>query len=320
MKKFMMGLIIAMMMCVSAAACPLWECNYDVDDYSCGCSSSYSSTSSYSYSSSYEYNEYSTTRQPIYCQYCGHEQWDCVCGTYNNSYSYDYEESYNCNTGCIDYDYDYDCNYNGNNYSYSGGGSYQMDHWANVRDCNGNIIGVVGQGSNIQIIGVDSNDSSRVMIYDCSTGTYGSVLASCVYGGYEYSGSSSSDYSYVNNQSYSSGYNYNYDYDYDCNSGCIDYDYQECNYGGGSCNDYVDYVYEDCGYQVGCIDYDYGYNNYSGGCSYDYSNVCGGYNVGCINAYSNAYIVQVCETIVQRCVTYNYGGGFGYSCGIKNWC
>ena len=81
MKKLLSALAIATMITTTALACPEWECNLDLNDYSCGgvhgCV-----TSSCSYTETYEYNEYSATCQAIYCQYCGHEQWDCICGTY----------------------------------------------------------------------------------------------------------------------------------------------------------------------------------------------------------------------------------------------
>ena len=302
MKKIFMVLIATFAMAMTVNACPEWECQLDIDDYSCG--GVHSCITQTTVTTTYQYDEYSTTRQPIYCQYCGHETWDCVCGG----------EYVSNSSGCInydyDYDYDYDCDYE-QNYSVTGGsgsGSCRMDHWANVRDCNGNIIGTVGEGSCITVIGVDSNNSERVLIYDSVTGTYGSVLASCVYGGYEYTGN----------------YNYNenggcIDYDYNCNNnGCIDYDYDyDCDCYNNQCDEYDCNNYDECNYS----NLDCGY--YGGYCedNWNYGS-CGGYNVGCINAYSNSYMVQVCETIVQRCVTtYSFGGSsFGYKCGVKNWC
>lgn len=235
-----------------AAACPLWECQYDINDYNCGCAGS---CGGYQTSSSY-YCE-SSVRQPIYCQYCGHETWDCVCYGYD---SYDY--SYDC-------DYDYDCGYSDYDYGYSCSSGYQMTHWANIRDEYGNIIGQAGCGDSIEVCGVES-DTGRILIYDYSTGCYGSVLAECVYGGYQWDGTGDNGYynSYQGYQGYQDR----------------DYGYQD--------RGYTDYGYTDCGYQDSV---------YSGGGS------C---------AYSNQGYVTYCETIIQRCVTYSFGGarGCGYGC------
>ena len=63
---------VAVMAAGSAAACPEWECQLDLNDYSCG---GYHGGGCIT--QTYQYDEYSV-RQPIYCQYCGHEQWDCM--------------------------------------------------------------------------------------------------------------------------------------------------------------------------------------------------------------------------------------------------
>lgn len=267
MKKIMIMILALLMIAFPVTACPLWECQYDVNDYNCGCGSR-----------STCYNE-TSVRQPIYCQYCGNETWNCVC---DNDYSY--------SSGCVNYDYDYDYDtdcYSGGCTSgcteeYSCTGGYQMTHWANVRDEYGNIIGQVGCGSSVEVIGIDSDNPDRVLIYDYSTGTYGSVLSSCVYGGYEWDGTGD-----------------NGEYNSYQGNGCVS-DYTE----------YNDYDYD--GY-TGGYDYDYGYDCQNSGYGYGY-----GSGYGC-NAYSNAYYVAYCETVIQRCVTYAYGGG--YSCGYKRgWC
>lgn len=176
---------------INVEACPVWECQLDINDYSCGgvhtgCGGGC-------------YNE-TSVRQPIYCQYCGHEMWDCVCGSgsgscYNydyycsSDYNYDYgyaEESYSeCSGGYSDYS-GYGCS--------GGGGSMQMGHWANIRDCSGCIIGQAGCGDTIEIIGDDCNDSSRVIIYDYDCGIQGSVLRECVYGYYSWDGTGDNGY------------------------------------------------------------------------------------------------------------------------------
>ena len=284
MKKIFAIVTILLMMTTSVSACPLWECQYDVSDYSCGCSGSYNcSGSSYNYcdtsynydggscSYSYNYNEYSGDRQPIYCQYCGNEMWDCTCGTYQ-------ESNYNCN---YNYQESYTCSGN------------QMDHWANIRDCYGNIIGQVDAGSSIEVCGVDSSSPDRVLIYDYATGTYGSVLSECVYGGYQWDGTGDNGY-YNQYQGGECGYE-----DYGNYSDCTGSSGYDCGYYETGCGYSTDYA--DSGY---CYD--------GGGC--DNGSVgCGGYN-----AYSQAYYVTYCESVVQRCVPYGFGGGFG--CGLRGMC
>lgn len=168
MKKSIFAIIAAIMVTSSVGACPAWECQLMPDDWSCGGSHCQI------------YDEYSEVRQPIYCQYCGNEMWACTCGTYvDNSYDIGctgYEETYDnysCDSGCTDY---------------SGCGYSEMDHWANVRDECGNIIGQIGCGSSVEVVGNDCDNPDRVMVYDASTGLYGSVLRSCVYGGYTWDG------------------------------------------------------------------------------------------------------------------------------------
>ena len=96
MKKIFMVLIATFAMAMTVNACPEWECQLDIDDYSCG--GVHSCITQTTVTTTYQYDEYSTTRQPIYCQYCGHETWDCVCGG----------EYVSNSSGCINYDYDYD--------------------------------------------------------------------------------------------------------------------------------------------------------------------------------------------------------------------
>ena len=287
MKKSILAIVLAFVLTNLVSACPEWECNLDLNDYSCG---GVHSCSSYSYTETYTYNE-TSARQPIYCQYCGHEQWDCICGTYSGSVGcIDYDYDYDCSGGCInydDYDYDYGCIDYGcsNNYSYSCGGS-QMSHWANIRDCYGNIIGQAGCGDSIEVVGIDSCNPDRVLIYDYSTGCYGSVLSSCVYGGYQWDGTGDNGY-YNSYQGGGSNYNCNYD--------CNDYGYQD----------------------YGCIDYDYDYSyqdcSYSGGSCYGVNTICA--------AYSTTTYTQIVQTIVEQ-VTYSLGfGNYSYGCSYgRNLC
>lgn len=121
-----------------------------------------------------------------------------------------------------------------------------MDHWANIRDSQGNIIGQVGSGQSIEVCGVDPQNPDRVLIYDNTTGAYGSVLGECVYGGYSWDGSGDNGVynscqggscgiqqtSYCDDQN---GYDYGYGESYDCGytpqesqtAGC---DYSGCVY------------------------------------------------------------------------------------------
>lgn len=237
MKKFVLSAILSLAITSVATACPQWECQLGLDDWSCGgvhgCTGTY-------------YDETTAYDQYIYCPYCGHEMWDCVCGTYQESYPDDCGSNYDCN---YNYDYSGDCGYS-ESYSCSGGST--MSHWANVRDCAGNIIGQIGTGSSVEVCGTDPSNPDRVLIYDYCTGTYGSVLSDCVYGGYTWDGSGDNG---IYNSYQGSGCNESYQ-GYVCDTA----------YSGDS--------YTDCGYvETGC----------SGG--YDY-NACGsGYNGNCAVGY-----------------------------------
>ena len=212
MRKSIFAIVASIMVTTSVGACPAWECQLMIDDWSCGGVHCQSSSSG-----GYIYDE-NSVRQPIYCQYCGNEMWACTCGTYvDNSYD----------TGCTGYEetYDSSCSTSGSyiydDYTdYSGCGYSEMDHWANVRDECGNIIGQIGCGSSVEVIGNDCDNPDRVMVYDASTGLYGSVLRSCVYGGYAWDGTGDNG-AYNAYQGYS-GEACSY------NSGCVEPSY--CNY------------------------------------------------------------------------------------------
>ena len=62
----------------------------------------------------------------------------------------------------------------------------EMAHWANVRNEEGEIVEVIDEGAEIEIIGPCSYDYSRTLIYDYSTGTYGTVSSVYIYGGTDY--------------------------------------------------------------------------------------------------------------------------------------
>ena len=246
MKKLMImiAMITALMINSAVAACPQWECQLGLDDWSCGGVHSCTSTCTNDqpvYDETTEYTQY------IYCPYCGHEMWDCVCGNYQESYSgdcggdYSYSGDYGCSS---DYSESYSC---------SGGST--MSHWANVRDCAGNIIGQVGAGSSVEVCGTDPSNPDRVLIYDYNTGTYGSVLSDCVYGGYTWDGSGDNGiYNQYNggcnegNQSYGDCASYSGDSGYyggDCESGftdCGTYDGSGCGYSVSGCYDIVRYT------------------------------------------------------------------------------
>ena len=143
MKKTIATIFLALMIATTATACPLWECNYGYYDYSCHCS---------------QYHQV----QPIYCQYCGNEQWQCTCGSYEEqAYSY---------SACT-------C----------------MAQWANIRNECGVIIGQAGAGDSIEIYYEDC-ETGRLWIYDYANGLYGSVLADCVYGTYQWDGTGDNGY------------------------------------------------------------------------------------------------------------------------------
>ena len=95
-----------------------------------------------------------------------------------------------------------------------------MIQWANIRDECGNIIGQANAGDWIEIYYEDC-ETGRLWIYDYTVGIYGSVLADCVYGTYQWDGSGDNGYynCYQGDADYSGC-----DYDYDCG----DYDYGCC--------------------------------------------------------------------------------------------
>lgn len=235
MRKALIIILSSLALTSTAGACPEWECQLGLDDYSC-------SGVHGSCLNSYSYSEISSYRQYIYCPYCGHETWDCICNTgYHESYNYN---DYNGYDDYDDYYYDdYDdysngCSYQ-ESYCYSGGST--MSHWANIRDCSGNIIGQVGCGSSVEIYGTDPNNPDRVMIYDYESGTYGSVLSECVYGGYTWDGTGDNGY-------------YN-QYNGECTNG----NYINTSYSENDYNDYYD-----------CSNFNSNYNNYSNYCSINY--------------------------------------------------
>jgi len=214
MKKSIFAIVAAIMVTTSVGACPAWECQLMIDDYSCGgvhgsCQSQYDENT--------QYNQF------IYCPYCGHEMWDCVCGT-DQSYicqeeNYGYQESSGCN---YDYQETYvepSCSYICQDYGYG----ESMSHWANVRDECGNIIGQIGCGANVEVIGVDVNNPDRVMVFDASTGLYGSVLSECVYGGYEWDGTGDNGAYNAYNGYSGEACSYNSGYVDDGCSGCYGY-------------------------------------------------------------------------------------------------
>lgn len=206
-KTIVAAIVIAVATTITATACPRWECQYPVDYYGCGCPGTY--------------NECSQA-QPIYCQYCGHEEWDCICGR-------DYSQE--------------DCGYAEESYSYGGScsGSAYMQHWANIRDCYGNIVGQAGCGDYVGIIGEECS-TGRVIIYHYDSGVQGSVLAECVYGGYQWDGTGDNgNYNSYQGDNYESwdsevvdcGYS-----EYGSGSGS----YQSCPIGGGYYVSYTEMV------------------------------------------------------------------------------
>ena len=103
-----------------------------------------------------------------------------------------------------------------------------MIQWANIRDENGCIIGQANAGDWIEIYYEDC-ETGRLWIYDYTVGIYGSVLADCVYGTYQWDGSGDNGYynCYQGETDYSGC-----DYDYGCDYGCYDYQGAGACYGG----------------------------------------------------------------------------------------
>ena len=235
MKKLLIAILTAFTFTSVVTACPQWECQLPLDDYSCG--GLHSGCASTCTNDQPVYDETTEYTQYIYCPYCGREMWDCICNT-DSSYNY-CEDSNNYNNNyCDDY-------YNYTTENSCGNGS-TMSHWANVRDCAGNIIGQIGAGSSVEVCGQDPSNPDRVLVYDYCTGTYGSVLSDCVYGGYTWDGSGDNGiYNQYNGGAYE---------DYSSYGDCASYSGDSGYYGGDSSEGYTD-----CG-------------------SYDGS--CGGYGVG----------------------------------------
>lgn len=258
MRKSVFALALVMMLLMTT---PVMACvDFGYEDY-CG----------------YQYHCYQdfSQMQPRFCQYCGAETWACSCGYYGyqaQGYGYGYQQLYQCQAydygyqsqsygyDCgyqdqsCDYGYQdqsYDCNYNQGYQDQSCGyqeqsyscGSATMAQWANVRDDCGNIIGSANAGDSIDIYGTCGWDCSRTLIYDYTTGVYGSVLTDCIYGTYVWDGGyqettcSQTGYSDCGYQDYQScGYDAGY-----TDAGCVDQapcqsDYQDCgyNYNAGS--------------------------------------------------------------------------------------
>ncbi len=80
---------------------------------------------------------------------------------------------------------------------YDSAGGVEMAHWANLRDCAGNLIGTVSAGAEVEIIGQCEDDPSRTLVYDYSTGTYGTVSSVYIYGGTCYEYENPTEYSYT---------------------------------------------------------------------------------------------------------------------------
>lgn len=233
---------------------------------------------------------------------------------YGCDYGYDYVEegnNYNCNYEGY-YEEDYGCDYGydyveeGNNYDCSYGYNYntdcsglQMMHWANLRDCYGNIIGTVYEGSYISIIGPDYNDASRTIIYDYATGLQGSVSTVYIYGG--------SCYEYENPTEYGGGCGY---YEGSYEGSYYEGSYENCGYyegsyeGNGYCEGSYEGYYEGSYEGSGYCECSYGYTEYD---PYNESYGAGYYEGIWVDVDINAQTVNIYNgnTIVlsSACVT-----------------
>lgn len=124
-----------------------------------------------------------------------------------------------------------------------------MQHWANVRDESGSLIGTVDAYSDVQVYGICEDNPARSYIYIPETGTYGTVASVYLYGG--------TDYEYENPLEYSYGTYTNSEYSY---ADYSDYGYYPYNYGeeyntGYDESSYDSYSYES--YSVQQQDYAY---------------------------------------------------------------
>lgn len=201
-----------------------------------------------------------------YCGLCG-LTWD-VCTCYDDDVVEE-EDYYGESSG--DYSGDWSCGgYSGCTYSsgvsdYCCNQGYQgrvMAHWANLRDACGNIIGCVDAGASVEIIGECEDNPSRTLIYDYTTGCYGTVASVYLYGGSDYEYENPTEWGACGSSVYDEttpwaadnpnwieandcGYSYE-EYDYnvygydDCAYQAVETDYTEC-------YDEVIYSEDDCG-------------------------------------------------------------------------
>ena len=86
-----------------------------------------------------------------------------------------------------------------------------MEHWANIRDANGNIVGIASEGDYVTVTGWDAY--GRVTIYDANTGISGTVAPVYLYGGSDYQYENPGYYLYGDGTTYYEEYNYDYMYE-----------------------------------------------------------------------------------------------------------
>lgn len=321
--------------------------NYGVMNYYSNSGSGYQANASYecNYEATAEYDN-------SYCHLCG-LGWD-LCTCYDDI-DYDYGYDTTDYSGC-GYDYDnsysdYDCSWDGSSSEYydcySGGSasgycsSYfasvsgiSMAHWANMRDAAGNIIGCVDAGASVQIIGTCEDNPARTLIYDYSTGCYGTVASCYLYG--------ASDYIYENPTEWG-GYSGYGSCHYGDSSGCSmqeviydettrwaadnldccyydsgSYDWVEYDHDEDSCHDYYDSEYTECYDECLYSDDDCGmYFLNDGIISNSNINIKIDLSNSVINIYSGDQVLLSgnCDCSGLSCGDYSYCADFSGYCG-----
>ena len=177
-----------------------------------------------------------------------------------------------------------------------------MQHWANIRDQYGNVVGIASEGDYVTVTGWDA--SGRVTVYDANTCISGTVAPVYLYGGSEYQYENPGYYTYDNGAGYYQEYDYNYLYE-DWYTGTPQTEvYQPQTY---SVDYGVDYVVD---YDADYVDYniDYGYQDQV----YTYQPEPVQYPTGTwvdIDIQSQTISVwKDCSQVFQSyCVTGNYG-------------
>ena len=255
-----------------------------------------------------------------YCHLCG-LTWDlCKCydevmGEYGGSCDVGWAYTEDCGYDYDDYSYDYSYGY-----GYEEEGTV-MQHWANLRNASGEIIGCVGAGSSVEVIGVCEDNPSRSLIYDYTTGCYGTVASCYIWGGtaYEYEHPTEWGGYYGSGDTWACD-NLEYEYGYADNWGNYEEEETYCGYGGYGEYEYCNYgcEYDECYDEVLYSDDDCGmYFLNNGVISNSDVNIKIDLSNSVINIYSGDEVILSgsCDTSRLACGNYSYCEEFAEYCG-----